>query len=146
MWDYKKQWPRRRGCSWAALPPKELLSWDRWDMGVCGQYFPGWQQCQGPKRGTNLMCSRDKKKVNAPILSLSLRQVCKYLPGFCAFTTALRRTRPGWPAGPGGWNTCGAEPAKPNPEEPTPLWSAHPREGIVFILSQGLGLPSWPSG
>ena len=30
------------------------------------------------------MCSRDKKKVNAPILSLSLRQVCKNLPGFCA--------------------------------------------------------------
>lgn len=85
-------------------------------------------QCKGTKVDTDLMCPRSKK-VRAPVLSLNLRRFASIRLFFCAFTTFLRRTCPGWP--------IGLRRTK-DPDEPILPGPAHPREEIIAILSQGL--------
>ena len=107
-----------------------------WNMGVCGQCSTGWQQCQGPKWDTNLMCSRNKRRWVPPFCvsaSGRFRSICLV---FVPFTLPWEEHAQAGPLVPGGWKICGAEPTKPNLEKPTPLRSAHPREGMIFILSQ----------
>lgn len=114
------------------------------EQGVCGQSSTGWQQCQAPKRDTNLMCSRNKRRLMPH--SASQPQVGLGVSAwFLCFPTALRRTCPGWPAGPRRMKDTPstANQAQPRGANSPPICTSQRRNNFHFKPGTGISLLVW---